>query len=157
MGSGLTTAVDGRHMTRILVTGAAGYVGGVLVRTLLDDLGFTSVVGMDTCAMPHGPEGVRDVLGHPKLTFVQADVRDADALAPLVAQADAVVHLAAVVGDPAGRRDPDSTRTINVDASLGLMDLCRRHDVGHVVFVSTCSKLRPVELGADADAPRFRN
>lgn len=126
-------------MSRIVVTGAAGYIGGTLVRRLLDDPDAPSVVAVDACDMPHGPEGVRGVLDHPRLAVVRADVRDAGALEPLMAGADAVVHLAAVVGDPAGRRDPDATRAINVDATLGLLEQCRRHDVGHLVFVSTCS------------------
>lgn len=126
-------------MTRIVVTGAAGYIGGVLTRRLLDDPAVTAVVAVDACAMAHGPEGVRTRLDHPKIRFVQADVRDTATLEPLVAGADAVVHLAAVVGDPAGRRDPETTRAVNVGATLGVVELCAAQQVGHLIFVSTCS------------------
>lgn len=99
----------------------------------------TEVIGIDSCDMPHGAEGVREILGHPGLTFVRADVRATHELEPLIARADAVVHLAAIVGDPAGRRDPDTTRAINVGASEELIAACHRAGTKHFVFVSTCS------------------
>lgn len=120
------------------MTGAAGYVGGALVRRLLADPD-TEVTGVDLCEMDHGAEGVRELLDHPRLTFVREDVRNTAALAELLPGTDAVVHLAAIVGDPAGRRDPDKTRAINVDASLALIAAAREAGVGHMVFVSTCS------------------
>ncbi len=125
-------------MGTIVVTGAAGYVGGVLTRRLLAD-GETTVVGVDLCGMDHGAEGVREILDHPRFTLVRADVRDTSVIEPLLEGADAVVHLAAVVGDPAGRRDPERTRAINVGASENLIAAAKRQGVGHFVFVSTCS------------------
>lgn len=125
-------------MRTILVTGAAGYVGGTLTRRLLADPE-TSVVGVDLCEMDHGAEGVREILDHPRFTMVRADVRDTAAIAPLLETSDAVVHLAAVVGDPAGKRDPERTREINVAASERLIAASKKAGVGHFVFVSTCS------------------
>ncbi len=125
-------------MRTIIVTGAAGYVGGTLTRRLLAEPD-TSVIGIDLCEMEHGAEGVREILEHPRLTMVRADVRDTAAIAPLLSGADGVVHLAAVVGDPAGKRDPDRTRAINIDASIALIDASRAAGVGHFIFVSTCS------------------
>lgn len=125
-------------MRTIVVTGAAGYVGGVLTRRLLAD-GETSVIGVDLCAMDHGAEGVREIIDHPRFTLVRADVRDTETIEPLLEGAAGVVHLAAVVGDPAGRRDPERTRAINVGASEHLIAAAKRQGVGHFVFVSTCS------------------
>jgi nucleoside-diphosphate-sugar epimerase len=123
----------------LVVTGAAGYVGGVVVRELLASPG-SVVIGVDSASAPHGAEGVRELIGNERFRFVRADVRDGEGLSPMVAEADAVVHLAAIVGDPAGRRDPDLTREVNVGASRVVADLCaaspRRP---HLVFVSTCS------------------
>ncbi|MGE0027957.1 MAG: NAD-dependent epimerase/dehydratase family protein [Thermoleophilia bacterium] len=124
--------------SKILVTGAAGYVGGALVRKLLARPD-THVIGVDWTRMPHGAEGVRELLGEPRLEFHRADVRDLDAIRPLLAGADAVVHLAAIVGDPAGKRDPDLTRDINVTASKRLVEEASAAGVGHFIFVSTCS------------------
>jgi nucleoside-diphosphate-sugar epimerase len=126
-------------MSTVLVTGAAGYVGGVVVRRLLGAANGSPVIGVDWCLMPHGAEGVRDLLDDDRLEFVRADVRDTDALRPLLRRADAVVHLAAIVGDPAGRRDPELTRAVNQEASARLVGACADEGVGHLVFVSTCS------------------
>ncbi len=120
------------------MTGAAGYVGGALVRRLLADPE-TEVVGVDLCQMDHGAEGVREIIDHPRLTLVREDVRNTAALKPLLEGADGVVHLAAIVGDPAGRRDQDLTRAVNIDASIALIDASRAAGVGHFIFVSTCS------------------
>ena len=125
-------------MRTIVVTGAAGYVGGVLTRRLLAD-GDTSVIGVDLCAMDHGAEGVRELIDHPRFSLVRTDVRDTATIEPLMEGAAAVVHLAAVVGDPAGRRDPERTRAVNVGASRALIAAARSRGVGHFVFVSTCS------------------
>jgi nucleoside-diphosphate-sugar epimerase len=122
----------------VLVTGAAGYVGGTLARRLLAD-DSTAVIGVDWCRMAHGDAGVADLLDHPRFELVRADVRDTGDLGPLLRRSDAVVHLAAIVGDPAGKRDPDLTRAINIDASTRLVDAAGEAGVGHLIFVSTCS------------------
>jgi nucleoside-diphosphate-sugar epimerase len=78
---------------------------------------------------------------------------------------DAVVHLAAIVGDPACARIPDDARAVNQDATLALLADCEAAGVGRFVFASTCSnygkvadpdvyvteefELRPVSLYAE--------
>ena len=52
---------------------------------------------------------------------------------------DAVVHLAAIVGDPACARDPGLSRAVNLEASLQLIEESRKAGVGRFVFASTCS------------------
>jgi len=135
-------------VSTVLVTGAAGYVGGVLVRRLLGAAGGTSVIGVDWCRMPHGAEGVRDLLDDDRLEFVRADVRDTEALRPLIRRAGAVVHLAAIVGDPAARRDPVLTREVNEQASARLAKACADEGVEHFVFVSTCSNYGVVDASS---------
>ena len=122
----------------VLVTGAAGYVGGALTRRLLAEPA-TSVIGVNWCRMAHGADGVRELIGHPRFEFHRADVREVEALRPLLKRADGLVHLAAIVGDPAGKRDPDLTRAINIDASTRLAQEAGDAGVGHFIFVSTCS------------------
>lgn len=125
-------------MRRIIVTGAAGYVGGPLCRLLLEDPD-VHVVGLDWARLPHGVEGIREILEQDRFSFHRVDVRDVAALRPHLQDADAVVHLAAVVGDPASRLEPALTREINVEASKGLIDEAGAAGVRHLVFISTCS------------------
>jgi nucleoside-diphosphate-sugar epimerase len=138
----------------VLITGAAGYVGGALTGRLLAD-GETTVIAVDALEMAHGDAGLAPYAGSGSLEVIKADVRDTEALRPLVRRADAVVHLAAIVGDPAGRRDPELTREVNTKATIRLAECGRDEDVGHFVFVSTCSNYGVADGGTavDEDAP----
>jgi len=70
---------------------------------------------------------------------VHADWRDASAVTPALRGAEAVVHLAAIVGEPACNRDPDLTRAVNFEASLRLVEAARAAGAERFVFASTCS------------------
>ena len=76
---------------------------------------------------------------HPDFEFVHGDVRDRETLRKAVSECDAVVHLAAIVGDPACAREPETARAVNLDASMNLIEESRRAGVQRFVFASTCS------------------
>jgi nucleoside-diphosphate-sugar epimerase len=67
------------------------------------------------------------------------DVRDPEARRRALEGADAVVHLAAIVGDPACALDPERAQAVNVDAALALVDDAASAGVERFVFASTCS------------------
>jgi nucleoside-diphosphate-sugar epimerase len=123
-----------RHET-VLVTGGAGYIGSLLVRRLL-------ARGLQVCvldALLYGDSALRDVLKHPNLALVRADLRRPDAMAHAFRQVDAVVHLGAIVGDPACDLDPYFTTQINVDGTRAIAALCKSNGVRRLIFASTCS------------------
>ena len=62
----------------------------------------------------------------PGFEFVRGDVRDRATVKQAVSGRDAVVHLAAIVGDPACARNPDLARAVNLDASLQLIEESQR-------------------------------
>jgi nucleoside-diphosphate-sugar epimerase len=104
-------------------------------------------------ALVHG--GVPSLLGawgDRDFDFVAADVRDREARRCALDGVDKVVHLAAVVGDPACARKPDEARAVNLDATLSLLRDAEEAGIERFVFASTCSN-----YGKMADSSSFAN
>jgi nucleoside-diphosphate-sugar epimerase len=120
---------------QILITGGSGYVGSRLAPLLL--AAGHQVRVLDYLA--HGGESLLGVWCHPGFEFIRGDIRDRTTVRAAVSGQNAVVHLAAVVGDPACSREPDAARAINLDASLSLIEESRHAGVERFVFASTCS------------------
>lgn len=115
---------------RVLVTGASGHVGGAVVRAL-------HAAGMTVLAASRSP-----LTGFPPdVQPVRADLRDAfaDALRPVLAECDAVVHCAAAL-PPA---PDDEIAAVNNAATRQLVELAREGGVGQMLFLSSMSLLRP--------------
>jgi len=105
---------------RVLVTGGAGYIGSVLCETLLAE--GHEVTVLDN--LMYGQQALLHLCAHPAFEFVRGDARDEAALRPLLAKADALIPLAAIVGAPACDADPALARAVNLDALL-LLDKLR--------------------------------
>src|ERR1700678_1517882 len=119
----------------VLITGGAGYIGSTLGPLLLS--AGHQVRVLDDLA--HGGESLLGIWCHAGFEFIRGDIRDPAMLRNAVSGRDAVVHLAAVVGDPACSRQPERARTTNLDASLALIEESQRAGVGRFIFASTCS------------------
>ena len=100
----------------VLITGAAGYIGSVLCGRLLEQ--GCSVIALDN--LHYGETSLFHLCANPQFEFVPADARDESALKPLVARADVIIPLAAMVGVGACQRDPVLTRSINFEAVRAL-------------------------------------
>src|SRR5213595_1705057 len=95
----------------ILVTGGAGYLGSILVPALL--AAGHRVTVLDN--FMYGQNSLGHVCADPNFEVVNADARSAEALKPLVAKADYVFPLAALVGAPLCKKDPIGATTTNRD------------------------------------------
>ena len=71
--------------------------------------------------------------------FVHGDIRDKSQCQKAVENIDAVVHLAAIVGDPASQKAPELTRETNLAGSRNLIDIVQEKEIEKFIFVSTCS------------------
>jgi len=120
---------------RVLLTGGAGYIG-VLVADELTRAGHAVRV-LDSLA--HSQDAVARDLAQADVELMIGDVRDPDARRGALAGAQAVVHLAGVVGDPACARDPEMAREVNVEATRALVQEARAGGIERLVFASTCS------------------
>ncbi|MCB1037340.1 MAG: NAD-dependent epimerase/dehydratase family protein, partial [Acidobacteria bacterium] len=119
----------------VVVTGAAGYIGSVLVRRLL--AGGDRVLGIDRLLF--GDHGVRELAGDGGFELLEADLRSAESYRHRLSEVDAIVHLAAIVGDPACAKEPELARETNLEATLRLFENAAAAGVGRFVFASTCS------------------
>ncbi|HUO69813.1 MAG TPA: NAD(P)-dependent oxidoreductase [Solirubrobacteraceae bacterium] len=119
----------------IVVTGGAGYIGVPLCVGLAES--GRTVRALDV--LLHDQTDVLDVLRGAGVELIQGDVRAPEVRERALSGADAVVHLAAIVGDPACARDPELSREVNVEGSRMLAEDAERLGVGRFVFASTCS------------------
>ncbi len=122
-------------MKRILVIGGAGYLGSVLCRKLLIN-GYR--VRVLDCLM-YGDKGIRDLYNNPNFEFKKGDIRDIQTVVESLKNVDGVIHLAAIVGDPASSIKPEETVEINYLATKILLWVCKYHKVKRFIFASTCS------------------
>ena len=119
----------------VLVTGGAGYVGAPLCQELLAS--GRRVVVLDS--MLHGQGQVAEGLERSGAEVLRGDLRDAAARRRALQGVAAVVHLAAIVGDPACARDRRLSQAVNVEATRAVIDEAEASGVQLFVFASTCS------------------
>lgn len=122
-------------MKRVLVIGGAGYLGSVLCRRLLVK-GYTVRV-LDS--LLYGDKGISSLYSNPNFEFIHGDIRDMQIVMKSVKGVDFVIHLAGIVGDPAGSLNPDETIQINFLATKIIILVCDFYNVKRLVFASTCS------------------
>ena len=103
----------------ILVTGGAGYIGSILVPELLQ--AGHKVTVLDNFLF--GQNSLAHLCADPNFDVVRGDIRSEATIKPLLAAADIVIPLAALVGAPMCSRDPVGATTTNHDAILSMLKL----------------------------------
>ena len=135
-------------MTRILVTGGAGYIGSVVVDQLLDR-GFTVTV-LDDLSTGHRPAVARGA------AFVQGGVGNRELVTALLEREriEAIVHLAAFALVAESVAQPQKYVTNNVTAARVLLEAAVRASVRRFVFSSSCATYgHPVRIPITEDTP----
>lgn len=131
-------------MKNILITGGAGFIGSHLVERLMGE-GSWRITVVDDFNDFYSPaikrENVRAHLANPNFTLIEADIRDANALAQAFAQTkqDCVVHLAARAGVRPSLKEPRLYIETNINGTMNLLELAREHGVKQFVFGSSSS------------------
>ena len=124
-----------RAVKKVLVIGSAGYLGSVLTRKLISR-GYI-VNGLDN--LMYGDYGIRELYGKEGFNFIKGDIRDIKVLMQSVKGCDAVIQLAAIVGDPACELDAEETISINYLATRMTAEVCKYRQINRYMFASTCS------------------
>ena len=128
-------------MNRTLVTGGSGYVGMKVVEELQAAGREVRVIDV----ILHGQEDLAAEQRQAGVDLLVADIRDNDARSRALEDVDEVVHLAAIVGDPACALDPDRSQDVNVGATRSLLADALTAGVEKLVFASTCSNYGRME------------
>lgn len=122
---------------RILVTGGAGYIGSVLVPQLLES-GYKVII-LDKLLFGVDPLIYFLKNPNPNLSIIIGDIQNEDDVLRALENADAVIHLAAIVGDTACAAHSDLAVNVNFSATVRLGDLCKKKKIKKFIFASTCS------------------
>lgn len=124
-----------REVRNILVIGGAGYIGSALLPKLLEKGYRVRLLDL----LLYGTEPIEGVLNHPRLEVIRADFRAIDKVVEAIRGMDAVIHLGAIVGDPACALDEELTIEVNLMATRMIAEVAKGSGVNRFIFASTCS------------------
>ena len=114
-------------MSKILITGGAGYVGAVLTPYLLNKGHKITVIDL----MIYGEEVLSK---NPNLRVIKGDIRDTNLLEKELPNHEVVIHLACISNDPSFELNPKLGRSINLDAFTPLVEIAKKNLVKRTFF-----------------------
>jgi len=132
---------------KILVTGGAGYVGTTLMPKLLE--AGHEVTVFDN--LMFGGNQLLPFFRFKNFNFVRGDIRMAPELKSAVEGNDVVIHLAAIVGFPACKNNPQLTKEVNVQGTVNLIEACTPDQV--ILYGSTGSNYGTVDGVCTEETP----
>ena len=119
-------------MSKILITGGAGYIGAVLTPYLLSKGHKVTVIDL----MIYG----RDVLKiHTNLKIIEGDIRNRNFLKKAIPNHEVIIHLACISNDPSFELNPKLGKSINLDAFTPLVEIAKKNSVKRFIYASTSS------------------
>jgi nucleoside-diphosphate-sugar epimerase len=146
-------------MSKILITGGAGYIGNILTPQLLEDEYYVTVFDN----LIHRQHGILENASYDNFNFVYGDVRNYELYEKLIKQHDVIINLAAYVGMPLCNRFPIETKQVNQDSAEFLASKVSKnqlvihantnsgyglgtHTNGKAVFCTEETPLNPISL-----------
>ncbi|MFC5045326.1 SDR family oxidoreductase [Aquimarina hainanensis] len=122
--------------SKILVTGAAGFIGSNLCEKLLE-VGST-VVGLDNFATGH-KKNISELQEHPKFSFIEGDIRNLEDCHKACEGVDYVLHEAALGSVPRSINDPITSNDVNVGGFLNMLVASRDAGVKRFIYAASSS------------------
>lgn len=119
---------------RILITGAAGFIGSNLTHYLLE-LG-ANVIGIDNFFNGR-LENLDEALNYKNFQFHKGDIRDFNFLLDIFKDIDIIYHEAAFTSVPQSIKMPESCNDVNINGTLNLLNASRKRDVEKIIFASS--------------------
>ncbi|MFM7022790.1 MAG: GDP-mannose 4,6-dehydratase [Flavobacteriales bacterium] len=128
-------------MASYLITGCAGFIGSHLAEKLLEQGNI--VLGIDNFDTFYSRSiketNLSGAMKNPNFTFIELDLKNAEALSEISQQIDVVIHLAAKAGVLPSLKDPVAYLNDNVIATQNLLNYCKEKGVNKFVFASSSS------------------
>ena len=132
---------------KILITGGAGFVGTGLIPQLLEKKHKVRVFD----SLTFGGDQILPFFRDPHFEFVRGDIRDLSALKKAARDADVIIHLAAIVGYPACRKDSEMAKSVNVDGTRNVIEATSNGQL--IIYGSTGSNYGSVEDVCTEESP----
>ena len=128
-------------MKKILVTGAAGFIGSHTVETLLQKGHMvTGIDNFDPYYSRHNKKkNLETALSNPNFNFFELDILEEQLANTLNTDFDAIIHLAAKAGVRNSIQNPDAYFNTNVDGMINLMEYARTQGIPKFIFSSSSS------------------
>ena len=130
---------------RVLVIGGAGYIGSLLAEQLLEKRYRVRVLD----SLLYGDEPLRPVKDHPRFELMVGDCRNIQDVVKAVRGVESIIHLAAIVGDPACEQNQELARETNYAATRMLIEIAKGHGVRRLLFASSCSVYGAADVEVD--------
>lgn len=143
------TITSKTNVKKILIVGGGGYLGTVLTKKLLQK-GY-GVKVLDIFLFGKGP--LKEMENHPGLEIIEGDIRNIMTVSEALHGVDAVIHLAAIVGDPACKTNPIDAIETNYLATKTLAEACKYRQINRFLFASTCSVYGRGDSALTEEAP----
>ena len=119
---------------RILITGAAGFIGSNLTDRLLEE--GAEVIGLDNL-FSGSLDNLEDAFKNKKFEFHKGDIRDLNFLLDVFKDIDIVYHQAAFTSVPQSVKMPENCNNVNVNGVLNVLNAARRMNIDKVIYASS--------------------
>ena len=132
---------------KILITGGAGYIGTTLIPKLLNENHKVTVLD---CLL-HNADALIPFFRHNNFSFIKGDIRDENIIKEIISDFDIIIHLAAIVGYPACRSNPELAYSTNVTGTKIISKYLSKNQI--IFFGSTGSNYGIVQDICTEDTP----
>jgi nucleoside-diphosphate-sugar epimerase len=138
-----------KELTKILVTGAAGYIGSHLTERLLD-------MGLEVKVLIHSnSQKIQHLLGNPRLEIMRGDTCIPNDCTEAVKGCDIVIHLAALISIDHSIEHPKTFWDTNVGGTFNMLGASFSEDIDRFIYMSSCEILGNIPVGkADENYPK---
>ena len=124
-------------MTKVLITGGAGFIGSNFVKYMLEKYPDYGIVNLDALTYCGNLENLEDIEDNPNYTFVKGDIQDAELVDSIVKDVDYIVHFAAESHVDRSIEDPQIFIKTNIIGTQVLLDAAKKHGIKKYLQVST--------------------